>query len=116
MTPRAIPMRVGEATVYVEQVGESLQIEPSDELYTVASSPREAFEQASTILQECVSVLGERLEGLAQKVKPSQISVEFSLSFEAEGSTHIIPVLLTGKTKAQSGLKVTAVWGGTGVV
>lgn len=55
--------------------------------------------------------MGERVETLAENVKPREVTVEFTLSFEASGKAQLIPVFLTGQTKAATGLKVTAVWG-----
>ncbi len=110
-TRRFVPMQVGSATVFVEQVGESVEVEANDEIYPVAPpSPAEAFVKAGEALQECVRVVGEKIEGLADKAKPEQVTVEFTLSFEAKGKAQLIPVLLTGETKATTGLKVTAVW------
>ena len=107
-----IPMRIGSTAVYVEQVGEPAEVGVSDEIYPAAPpSPAEAFEKAGEALQECVRVVGEKVESLAEKAKPEQVTVEFTLSFEATGKAQLIPVLLTGETKATTGLKVTAVWG-----
>lgn len=106
-----VPMRVGDATVFVEQTGERTEVALSDEIYAAApSGPDEAFEKAGEILQECVRVVGERIDRLAQKAKPKEVTVEFALSIEATGKAQLIPVLLTGETKAATGLKVTAVW------
>jgi len=113
-TRRFIPMQVGSATVYVEQIGTPPEIEVDPRIRAVAPDPKEAFEQASEILRECVRVVGERVEGLAElaeKARPRDITVEFALSFEVKGKAQLIPVFLTGETKAVSGLKVTAVWG-----
>lgn len=110
--PRLVPMRVGNATVFVEQVGEPAEIQADDAIYPVSlPSPEEAFEKAGQILQECVRVVGERVDELAEKARPREITVEFSLSFAAAGKAQLIPVLFTGETKAVTGLKVTAVWG-----
>ena len=107
-----VPMRVGNATVFVEQVGEPAEIQTDDAIYPVSPpSPEEAFEKAGQIMQECVRVVGERVEELAGKARPRDITVEFTLSFEAGGRAQLIPVLFTGETKAVTGLKVTAVWG-----
>lgn len=104
-------MQVGSATVYVEQVGEPLEILTDDQFYPVSPpNTKEAFEEASKILQECVRVVGERVENLAEKAKPNEVTVEFTLSFEAKGRAQLIPVLLTGEAKTATGLKVTAVW------
>ena len=105
-----LPVQVGGATVFVEQVGEP-RVETDDEIYPVGPpSPTEAFEKANEALKECVRVVGEALDGIGEHVKPQEISLEFSLSFQAEGSAHIIPVLVTGKTGATTGLKITATW------
>jgi hypothetical protein len=113
-TRQLVPMRVGSATVFVERVSERAEIQADDTIYPVSPpSPEEAFEKAGNILQECVRVVGERVEELAEKAKPRDITVEFALSFEAAGKAQLIPVFLTGETKAITGLKVTAVWGPT---
>jgi hypothetical protein len=110
-TRRLIPMQVGSATVYVEQFGAPPEVEVDDRIRPVAPDPKQAFEQASEILRECVRVVGNRVEGLAEQARPRDITVEFALSFEATGKAQLIPVFLTGETKAMTGLKVTAVWG-----
>jgi hypothetical protein len=110
-TSRLIPMQVGSATVYVEQFGAPPEVEVDDRIRAVAPDPKKTFEQASEILRECVRVVGERVEGIAEKTRPRDITVEFALSFEATGRAQLIPVILTGETKAVTGLKVTAVWG-----
>ena len=108
---RIVPMRVGNATVFVEEVGEPVMIDVGDQVRPVAPpSPQEAFENAGEILHECVRVLGERIEALAAKARPQEITVEFSLSFEVKGQASLIPVFVTGESSAQTGLKVTSVW------
>jgi hypothetical protein len=107
---RLLPMRVGGATVYVEVFGEPAVIE-DDTIHPVAPpSPQEAFENAGEILRECVRVIGERIEGLTAKARPSEITVEFSLNFEVKGKASLIPVFITGETGAKTGLKLTALW------
>ena len=108
---RLVPMQIGSAIVYIEQVGESITVETDDRIRPVAPpNLQEAFEAAGGILHECVHVLGERIEALAEKAKPQQITVEFSLSFEVSGKASIIPIFVTGQAGSQTGLKVTAVW------
>lgn len=108
---RLVPMRVGDAAVYVEVAGESLGVEGDDEIYTAgAEEPGDAFGEAGRVLKEVVRGVGEQVAALAEKARPEQVSVEFSLSFEAGGKAHLIPVLFTGSTKATSGLKVAAMW------
>jgi Trypsin-co-occurring domain 1 len=112
-TRRLVPMQVGSAVVYVEQVGEPAVTEEDDRIRPVAvPSPREAFETAGEILRECVRVIGERIEALSASARPDEISVEFSLNFEVKGKAALIPVFVTGETGAKTGLKVTAVWKG----
>jgi hypothetical protein len=111
-TRQLVPMRVGNATVFVEQAGGPAEIQTDDSVYPVSPpSPEDAFDKAGQILRECVRVVGERVEELAGKAMPRDISVEFTLSFEAGGKAQLIPVLFTGETKAATGLKITAVWG-----
>lgn len=108
---RLIPMRVGKATVYVEEVGEPAIIEAGDRIRPVAPpSPEDAFQRAGDILNECVRVLGERVDALASKIRPQEVTVEFSLSFQVKGTASLIPIFVTGETGAETGLKVTAVW------
>lgn len=106
-----VPMQIGSATVYVVQtVGETLTVE-DDRIRPVAPlSPAQAFESAGEILRECVRVIGERIDNLADKARPQQVTVEFSLTFEVKGKASIVPVFVTGETSAQTGLKVTALW------
>jgi hypothetical protein len=105
-----IPLQVGGATVFVEQVGEP-RVEADDEIYPVGPpSPTEAFEKANEALKECVRSVGRTLEEIGESVKPQEVSLEFSLGFQAEGTARIIPVLVTGKTGVSTGLKVTATW------
>jgi Trypsin-co-occurring domain 1 len=109
-TRQFIPMQVGKATVYVEQVGQPAVVEADDRIRPVAPSPKEAFENAVEVLQECIHVVGGKVEMLAEKAKPQEITVEFTLTFGATGKMTLIPVLVTGETTASTGLKVTAVW------
>jgi hypothetical protein len=107
-------MQVGSATVFIEQVGERVEVQTDDTIYPVSPpSPDEAFDKAGFILQECVRVVGEKIEEIAEKSKPREVTVEFTLSFEAAGKAQLIPVLFTGETKAVTGLKVIAMWGPT---
>lgn len=109
---RLVPMRVGAAAVYVELTGDPPSIEGDDEIYAAAAKdPADVFGAAGRVLEEVVRVMGERVAALGERARPDQVSAEFSLSFEAGGKAHLIPVLFTGETKAVSGLKITAVWG-----
>ncbi len=108
---RLMPMHVGGAIVYVEQVGEPASVEAQDDIHPVAPpSPDEAFQSASQILNECVRVIGEKVEAIAAEVRPDELAVEFSLSFEVKGRASLIPVFVTGEAGTQTGLKVKATW------
>ncbi len=107
---RLVPMRVGSATVYVEQVGPPPEVEGDDRIHAVAPDRVEIFEQAGDLIQQCVRTIGDRMRDLGEAMAPEEITVEFSLTFEATGKAAIIPVFVTGETKAATGLKVTAVW------
>ncbi len=107
---RLVPMTVGEATVYVEQVGD-LIVEGDASIRPVAPpSPQEIFETTSNILSECVRVIGERLKSLSGKAAPEKVTVEFSLTFKIQGKASIIPVFVTSESGAETGVKVTAEW------
>lgn len=106
-----VPMQIGSATVYVAQsAGGGVAVEDDRIRPVAALSPAQAFESAGDILRECVRVIGERFENLAEKARPDQVTVEFSLTFEVKGKASIVPVFVTGESSAQTGLKVTAVW------
>ncbi len=110
-TRRLVPVQIGSATVYIEQVGSAVVTELDDAVRPVAPlRPEAVFENAGEILRECVRVIGDRLETIATKTRPEEITVEFSLSFEVKGKASVIPVFLTGETGVQSGIKVTARW------
>ena len=108
---RLVPMRVGEAAVYVEVAGKPPSVEGDDEIYAAApKKPEDVFGEVGRALKEVVRVVGEQVAALSDKARPEQVSVEFALSFEAGGKAQLIPVLFTGETKAISGLKIIAVW------
>jgi hypothetical protein len=106
-------MKVGDATVFIEVVGEPLELDVPEgaEFEAVGGlDPGEVFEKASDALKECVKIVGDRLEELQGKMGPDEVGVEFTISFDVEGQARIIPVLLTGKAKTAMGVKVTALW------
>ena len=75
-----VPMKVGSAVVYLEQADRPIVVESGDEIYPV-TTPQEVFAMASDVIRECVRVVGERIDALAEK-KPNEISVEFSINLE----------------------------------
>jgi hypothetical protein len=108
--PRLVRMNVGEAVVYVEATGGAATLEESEDASAVGLSPADAFETASKALKECVRVVGERLHDTGTAMRPAEVGVEFTLTFDVEGRATIIPVLLTGKATSGMGIKVTAKW------
>jgi len=108
-----IPMQVGKAVVYVEKQGEAIT-EEDDGIYPVAPTPKQAFETAVEALKECVRVVGERMEELAGKAMPKEVEIEFSITFDAKAKGALIPIFVTAEHGIQTGLKVKAVWKGTG--
>ena len=107
---RLVPMRVGAATVYVEATGDAPALPPGEAFHAVGLDPQEAFATASEALKECVRVMGERLESMRDGMRPQEVGVEFTITFDVEGQARIIPVLLTGKAKTAVGIKVSARW------
>lgn len=105
-----VPMQVGSATVWVEQIGSATEIEVDDEVYAASPDTEEAFAKAVEVLRECVKSIGSELKQLEATLRPPEVTVEFSISLEAKGKAHIIPVLLTGETGVTTGLKVAATW------
>lgn len=110
-TRKLIPMHVANATVHIESAVEAAEIDPTDAIYAVAlPSPKEAFENGLEVVKECIGAIGARLDELAEKLGPQEVSVEFSLAFEGTGKARVIPLLVTAETKGATGLKMTAKW------
>jgi hypothetical protein len=103
-------MKVGSATVYVEQSGDLSVISGEDEIYTVAPDAREVFDRAVEAIRECVGKIGEGIETLAEKALPQELTVEFSLTFEAKAKGAIIPIFVTAEHGLGTGLKISAKW------
>ena len=106
---RLAAMRIGEATVFVEKVGPEPTIQASDYVAVGELDPTEAFEKASEAIKECVRIVGNRIEQLAAAAKPQEVSVEFSIGFEAKGKAWF-PILVQAEATANAALKVAAVW------
>ena len=107
---RLVPMQVGTATVFVEAIDDDTVVETDDFHAVGALNPQEAFATASDALKECVRVMGERIETTRDAMRPAEVGVEFTLTFDVEGKATIVPVLVTGKAKTAVGIKVTAKW------
>jgi hypothetical protein len=106
-----VPLPVGTAVVYVEATNDLL-VRDDGRIRAVSLDPREAFERAGDALSECVRVIGDRLAHVRKVSAPDEVTVEFTLTFEVEGKANIVPVLITGKAKTTSGIKITANWKG----
>lgn len=104
-------MQIGDALVWVEHVGAIASIETGDEVYAAAALPnaQEIFPQAVHALRECVRVVGDQVQDLGAAIRPQEIQIEFSLSFEATSEGGFIPVFRAG-AGVTTGLKVTATW------
>jgi hypothetical protein len=110
--PRFYPMQVGDAIVWIEQVGPAAVVHPAgNEIYAAARipSPQEIFPQAVDILQECVRAVGDQISKLGAHSRPQEVQIEFALSFEASSEGGFIPVFRAG-TGVTAGLKITATW------
>jgi Trypsin-co-occurring domain 1 len=107
-----VPMKIGEATVYIEQIGE-VEVGVSDEIYAAAPDASEVFQTAIEAIGEGVRAVGDRLGRLGDKIHPDEVSVEFSLSFDAKGKAQVIPVFVTTEASIHTGIKVTATWRGS---
>lgn len=107
---RLVPMKVGNADVWIEAPDETITLQARPGFRAVGLDPTEAFAKASDALRECVSVVGQRLDNLADTLAPDEVGVEFTITFDVEGKANIVPVLLTGKAKTSMGVKVTALW------
>jgi hypothetical protein len=109
-TRRLVPMAVGSATVYVEQIGVAA-VESDRQVYPVAPpSPGEAFENAVGVIRECVHAVGKQVQDFTGELRPDELTLEFSITFNVKAKASPVPVLFTGETGAQTGLKVVAVW------
>lgn len=103
-------MRVGLAEVFVEASSEVAALEASPDIRPTSMSPEKAFDAAVDILKECVRVVGEGLERLERAVKPQELEIEFSLTFDAKAKGALIPLFVTAEQGFGAGLKVKAVW------
>lgn len=108
---QVVPMRVGSATVYIAQSGAPVEVATEDAYRPVAlPTPQEAFDTAGEIVREGVRIVGERLHELAAQLRPSETTVEFTVTFDVRGKASPIPLFVTGEAGVETGLKVTAVW------
>src|SRR5436305_1373768 len=79
-----VPMVVGGATVYVQQIGD-VELEEGEGIYAVAPpSPTEAFQKAVEVIEGALTSIGDRVQAVEQKIHPDELTVELSLSFAAK--------------------------------
>jgi hypothetical protein len=108
---RFFPMKIGNATVFIQQTGvATLEEDLGGELYVAAPDPQQIFDKAVDVIRECVRTVGEQVEALAEKAMPKEITIEFSLTFDAKAKGAIIPVFVTAEHGLHTGLKVIAKW------
>lgn len=101
-----VPVKLGEATVYIEANGVE-----ADTFYPVAPpTPDELFDRAGTVIREGVRLVGERVMALGHAVRPNELTLEFSVTFEGKGKASVVPVFVTAETTGTTGFKVTATW------
>lgn len=105
-----VPMKVGSATVYVVQTGDTTIEVGDDGIYTAAPDAHEVFDRAVDIIRQCVVKIGGGIEALAEKTMPRELTVEFSLTFEAKAKGAIVPIFVTAEHGVGAGLKISAVW------
>ena|SRR5579884_2041980 len=103
-----VPMRVGDAMVWIQPTGRAS--ESASEIHTAAPSPDKVFKESIAAIKECIRSIGDGLDKLQPALRPQELSVEFSLTFDAKGRASIVPILVTAETGVQTGLKVTAKW------
>jgi hypothetical protein len=108
---KLVPLQVGAAFLYIEAFSNEFQLGANEAIYPASMpSTREGFENAISAAIECVRTIGEKVLKLGNDLRPQELSVEFSLQLENTGKATIIPVLISGETKASAGFKVTAKW------
>lgn len=107
---RLVPMKVGSATVFIDQVGVVPSPLADDRIYAVgALDPTQAFERAGEALREILAWVEKRSHELGDR-RPDDLTVEFSLGFEVSGQASIIPIFVSSSGKFDGNLKITAVW------
>jgi hypothetical protein len=103
-------MRIGNAEVFIQPSAQPVEIPPEARPHTVSPSPEKSFDQAVTVIQECVRVVGGKIRDVGETLTPEELTLEFTVTFEVSGKVTPIPILVTGETKANTGLKVIAKW------
>jgi hypothetical protein len=106
-----VAQQVGEATIYFRVSANTLVVANEPELRPVAGGIRSnVFDEAALVVGEGVKIIGQRIRDLPETLQPSELELEISFGFEVKGKATIVPVLLTGESTSNVGLKVTATW------
>jgi hypothetical protein len=109
--PELVAQEVGEATIYFRVSGEPLEVANERELRPVSGEVKSnVFDEAARVVGEGVNIIGKKVRDLTGTLQPSELEIEFSFGFEVKGKATIVPVLLTGESTSNVGLKVTATW------
>jgi len=108
--PELVAQQIGEATIYFRVSGETLVVANERELRPVAEVKSNVFDEAARIVGEGVKIIGQKVHALTETLQPSELEIELSFGFEVKGKATIVPVLLTGESTSNVGLKVTATW------
>jgi hypothetical protein len=109
--PELVAQEVGEATIYFRVSGETLEVANERELRPVAADVKSnVFDEAARVVGEGVKIIGHKVRDLTETLQPSELEIELSFGFEVKGKATIVPVLLTGESTSNVGLKVTATW------
>jgi hypothetical protein len=110
--PQLTPSAVGGVPIYVAGSGdfELNEAGPDGEIYAVARlNPAQAMEAGLDAVREFMRAVGSRMGEIAEAARPDEVTLAFSISFDAKGGT-VIPLLVTGEAGLSTGLSVNAVW------
>jgi Trypsin-co-occurring domain 1 len=110
LEPELIQTSIGGAVVYFRVENTLPCIVADGEVRAVAALDENAFEAAAKVIRESVRVIGSQLHDVGAELMPSELTVELGFTFAATGKATIVPVFLTGETKGELALKVTAKW------
>jgi hypothetical protein len=110
--PQLTPSSVGGVPIYVAGHGdfELHEADGDGEIYAVARvNPAQAIEVGLDAAREFMRAVGSRMGEITEATRPDEVTLTFSISFDAKGGT-VIPLLVTGEAGLSTGLSVEAVW------
>jgi hypothetical protein len=70
----------------------------------------DTFDTVSKSIQAIILSFSDQLEAISTKLKPQELTIEFSLAFEISSSQQLIPVILSTSEKLTPAIKVIATW------